>query len=141
MKEGLLDDIKATLPNNFRIKLVFGDLEGPGEMIWRICPPNYYFIQRATKRGVLGLFRGWQTVGEVDCEEDAVYIHDPYYDELAGPFRTAFAVRAPLIAVMQGIAGSTLRYFDRLAAEPSLLAGFRRGRETLRFSEPEPEEE
>ena len=136
MKLGLLDALEHALPEHFRIKIVFADLEGPGDMIWRICPPDYHFIQRATRKGFLGLFRGWETVGEVDSEEYAISLRDPYYEKLSGLFRNVFAAYGMIVAVERGVARSTLRYFDRLAREPGLLAGFRLARETLRAGEP-----
>lgn len=131
-----MDAIERALPKDFRLKIVFADLEGPGEMIWRICPPNYYLIQRAKRKGFLGLFRGWKTVGEIDGEESAIFLNDQYYEELVGLFRTALAVYGLMVPVLSGIPPTTVRYWDRLERESSPLAGFRLARDQLRAAEP-----
>ena len=123
--------VEKALPKNFRIKWIPADLEGPAEMIWRICPPDHYLIQKATKRGFLGFFRGWQTIGELDAEDDVLFLSEDYYKELAYYFRQILNKNGIHVTVGRGVAGSTIRYLARLGREPSQLARFRHVRETL----------
>ena len=73
MKLEYKDRIRTTLPKGFRIRFIPGSLEGPSEFIWRVCPPNYNYIQKASRIGFLGLFRGWKTIGELDDDEDIIF--------------------------------------------------------------------
>ena len=101
--------IKLGLPRNFRIQHKIADMEGPGEMIFAVCPPDSYYIQHRN-----GFFKPWYTIGEVDPEEMAIYLYPGYWNGYYGMFYSIYALTAP---IKIGTPGHKLRYFDRLAAE------------------------
>lgn len=114
-----VDKIKKALPRGFRIKFVPGSLEGTSEFIWRTCPPNYNFIQKASRIGFLGFFRDWKTIGELDDDVDIIFLREEYYNEFFSIIKNLLK-KIPLEGVLieRGLTLSGRQYRQRLVGGP-----------------------
>jgi hypothetical protein len=86
MIDSIISTILKALPKGqFKLMWIPADLEGPGELIWRLCPPDTNLILESK-----GFLKGWKRVGEFDDDEDLVFLRESEYDRLFPVFQAAF---------------------------------------------------
>ncbi|HJX46013.1 MAG: hypothetical protein A2V72_02720 [Candidatus Nealsonbacteria bacterium RBG_13_37_56] len=109
--------IKKALPDNFRIKIYSIAPEGFEDQISIIDPPEYCFIQAKFygEKPITNQKReeGWLSIGELDFEEDIVFLWNEQYEKYMPIFREVLKKVNIKIHIEKGSSQNYTKYYKR----------------------------
>jgi hypothetical protein len=118
MRSEYVKSLKKQLPKFLRIIYVASEFKGLPEILIKIHPPDKYHIQVAPKLDIFGRSKLWITIGELDMDEDIVFLSNQYYRSYLPQFTVFCQATGLNIPIRQGTPFSTLRYYQRVERLP-----------------------
>ena len=87
MEKILFQIVDGLLPSGYRVQRHSMFIDYPNYLVpIEAYPPVQYFLQKARRPGFLGLFRGWENIGEIDHSQNALCIFDEYFEDYSSKF-------------------------------------------------------